>query len=175
MRRADQGLGGGGHRYTVQPRTLCFVERDGEAEPEVLLLRGSHDKRLWANQHNGVGGHVEQGEDIGSAAARELLEETGLVVDDLSLRAIVHVDVGSSCCGVLIFVFLARYRPGEWLRPCPEGDLHWVPRSQVMDLNLVEDLRELLPRLWSRSADDGVLYGCYRFDAADRLVMEWSE
>jgi len=54
----DQGVNP--DRYQLIPRTLIFLTR-GES---VLLLKGASHKRLWAERYNGVGGHVEQGEDI---------------------------------------------------------------------------------------------------------------
>ncbi|NLX42660.1 MAG: NUDIX domain-containing protein, partial [Chloroflexi bacterium] len=61
-------------RYLVVPRTLCFIS----TESQLLLLRGAPDKRLWANLLNGLGGHLEPGEDPLSGARRELCEEAGL-------------------------------------------------------------------------------------------------
>ena len=50
---------------------ICDEREPVTGEPEVLLLRGAADKRLWANRYNGLGGHVEAGEDVLSAAKRE--------------------------------------------------------------------------------------------------------
>ena len=69
MPQSDQGITK--DRYTVVPRVAIFLRR-GDA---VLLLKGAPTKRLWANKYNGLGGHVERGEDAMSAARRELLEE----------------------------------------------------------------------------------------------------
>ena len=54
--------------------TLCFVCHGDE----LLLLRHPVGGRRFPGQWNGVGGHVEPGEDVCSAAHRELREEAGL-------------------------------------------------------------------------------------------------
>ena len=58
MPKADQGVevSLSRDRYTVIPRTLCFVTRGDR----VLLLRGALTKRIWANKYNGIGGDVER-------------------------------------------------------------------------------------------------------------------
>ena len=54
-------------RYMLIPRVLIFLRRGNS----VLLLKGAPTKRLWAGKYNGVGGHVEAGEGILSAAQRK--------------------------------------------------------------------------------------------------------
>ena len=86
-------------RYTLIPRTLIFLTRGDH----VLLLKGGPEKRLWANRYNGIGGHIERGEDILTAARRELVEEAGLSVPGLRLCGVVTIDAGQEV-GIGIFV-----------------------------------------------------------------------
>ena len=58
MPKQDQGIDVSlkRQRFTVIPRTLVFITRGDH----VLLLRGSAQKRIWANKYNGIGGHIER-------------------------------------------------------------------------------------------------------------------
>ena len=134
-------------RYTVSPRTLTFL-RNGD---KVLLIKRSRRACLFPGLYNGVGGHVERGEDVLSSARREVREETGLEVTDLSLRCVLHVDEGGEQAGALVFIFVGT---ADWRRvgECAEGHLHWVPVDRLDQLPLVADLPHLLPRVLSLPA-----------------------
>jgi len=152
-------------RYMLIPRTLVFLVRD----TQVLLLKGAANKRLWANCFNGVGGHVERGEDILTAARRELKEETGLEAEDLRLCGTVVIDAGESI-GVGIYVFRGEYCGGE-LRQSEEGELQWVERDGVFDLSLVEDLKVILPRVLSLKNDEPPFAALYSYTERDELEI----
>ncbi len=169
MGKQDQGVERSRHRYHVVPRTLCFITHGDD----VLLLRGGPNKRIWPNRYNGVGGHIERGEDVLSAALREIEEETGVAVEDVQLRAVVHVDAGDPQLGILFFVFTARALDRA-VRPSEEGTLEWVPRDRVLEYDLVEDLTDLLPRVLSMGPGAPPLFGRYHYDENDRLVIEWA-
>jgi len=128
-------------RYTVIPRTLVFLTRDNQ----VLLLHGAASKRLWAGKYNGLGGHIERGESPYQAALREVQEEAGLAVQQLSLRAAVHITLPEPP-GVMLFVFVGEAPTGE-PRPSLEGTPTWVTRKALYNLPLVEDLPQLLPHV----------------------------
>jgi 8-oxo-dGTP diphosphatase len=175
MGRDDQGVAQSRARYQVIPRTLCFITHGAE----VLLLRGGPHKRLWAGLYNGVGGHVERGEDVFSAARREIAEETGLAVRDLRLAGVVHADAGDPDVGILFFVFTATAADRS-VKPSEEGALEWVPATQpagwpVVPAGLmVEDLPILLPKALAVGPADPPFFAHYSYDEHDRLVVAFA-
>lgn len=164
---SDQGVTP--ERYQLIPRTLIFLTR-GES---VLLLKGASHKRLWANRYNGVGGHIERGEDVLSAAQRELLEETGLIPDELWLAGTVTVDTGQNI-GIGLYVMKGVSKIGD-PRPSEEGELEWVAFDEIGDKDLVEDLPVLLPRVIQAKISDPPFAARYFYDEGDKLVVEFGE
>lgn len=137
--------------YQAIPRTLIFVTsvNPDDGEEEILLIKGAPNKRLWANKHNGLGGHVEVDEDILAAAQRELYEETGLDIPGLQMRGVVNIDTGRDEAGqrpgVLMFVFTGRSDTREVVTTA-EGVPQWIPITMLENLPLVDDLYEVIPR-----------------------------
>jgi 8-oxo-dGTP diphosphatase len=150
-------------RRLVFARTLCFVLSGGD----VLMLKGAPTKRLYPNLYNGVGGHVEAGEDVLTSLRREVREETGLEITGERLAAVLNAEEEGKP-GVVVFVMTAL-ATGRRVISSREGEVAWVPRADLLALDLVPDLPRLLPVVLT-SEGEGIWYGHSRFDSNGALV-----
>ena len=165
MPQSDQGVTN--DRYAVIPRTAIFLRR-GDS---FLLLKGAPTKRLWANKYNGLGGHIERGEDVLAAAKRELLEETGLTAD-LWLCGTLIVDAGET--GIALYFFTGECPQGEPV-PSKEGSAEWIPFDRISTLPIVEDLPVLLTRIQSMKRGDPPFNARSYYDEREQLIVEFAE
>ena len=161
MPQSDQGANQ--ERYAVIPRTAIFVRRGNE----YLLLKGGAAKRLWAGKYNGLGGHVERGENILASARRELLEETGITAD-LWLCGNLIVDAGEK--GVCLFLLVGENPQGE-PKASSEGMAEWIDIDRVPELPAVEDLQILLNRIHRMRMGDPPFAGRSYYDQDQKLTV----
>lgn len=88
------------------------------------------------------GGHVEAGESFTEAVKREVYEETGLKVENLSLCGIKDwtQDDGSRYVGLL---YKTSTFNGELLSS-DEGEVKWIKLSDMMNMRLADGMDKML-------------------------------
>jgi 8-oxo-dGTP diphosphatase len=160
MPQSDQGITK--DRYMLIPRMAIFARRGDE----YLLIKGAPTKRLWAGKYNGLGGHVERGEDVLTSAKRELLEEAG-VTAALWLCGTVVIDAGD--VGICMFVFCGKNVQGE-IKNSAEGTVEWVRREALSYLPVVEDLPILLDRIDQMKEGDPP-FSARSFYENDKIIL----
>ena len=108
--------------------TLCYLEQD-----DKLLMMHRIKKKNDVNQDKwiGVGGHADDLHPLGLVH----VEETGLTLTDYRFRGLVTfalkgVETQYMC------LYTATGWEGELDYDCREGDLEWVPKEQIRDLEL---------------------------------------
>lgn len=166
----EQGADATQGRWLVIPRTLCFVTH----EDAVLLMKRAPHKRVFPNQYNGLGGHIERDEDPFSSARREILEESGLHVSKLRLCAVHNIDAGAAT-GIMLFVFTAQSQTRDLQVTTPEGTLHWVNIEELATLDLVEDLLRILPRVLALPPAAPPFFVHVSYDREDVIQMRLAE
>ena len=127
------------NRYQLVPRTLVFIRHEGK----IVLIEKNKNNSLVQGQFNGVGGHVEMGEEPVESAIREVREETGLQVTGLQMVAILFIDTGINP-GIMVFVFKADSAGGT-ITESGEGRLVLLTRDEVNhEKRMMQDIPALL-------------------------------
>lgn len=129
--------------------TLCYIEK----ENKYLMLHRivkKHDvnKDKWI----GVGGHFEHGESPEDCMFREVKEETGLVPEKYRFCGVVTFlsDMGTEKeAWEYMFLYHITEYSGN-IKECDEGVLEWIPKKDLLSLELWEG-----DRLFLRYMDEG--------------------
>lgn len=118
---------------TTRLSTLCYIEQDNKY---LMLHRTTKENDINKDKWIGVGGHFEEGESPEECLLREVREETGYHLTSYRYRGIVTFLSGSGEIEYMS-LFTADGATGDPI-PCDEGELAWVEKSAVWDLNIWE-------------------------------------
>ena len=113
--------------------TLCYIEKDGKY---LMLHRTKKKNDINKDKWLGIGGKFEENESPEECIIREVNEETGLTLKSYKLRCIVTY-VSTTWETEYMYVFTSNDFVGELIE-CDEGDLKWIDKKKVLDLETWE-------------------------------------
>ena len=125
--------------------TLCYLEKDGQY---LMLHRTVKKNDVNKDKWIGVGGHFEQGESPEECLLREVKEETGYTLTSWKYRGLVTFVYGEDIVEYMS-LYTADGFEGEPIE-CDEGQLEWVDKSKISQLELWEG-----DKIFFRLLDEG--------------------
>lgn len=118
--------------------TLCYIEKD---DKYLMLHRVKKENDLNHDKWIGVGGKFEANEMPEECLLREVYEETGLTLTKYRFRGIITF-LSDQWETEYMHLFTATEYEGELtsrgMADCPEGELVWVPKSEIENLQIWE-------------------------------------
>lgn len=126
----------------MKETTLCYIEKNNK----YLMLHRTKktndpNKEKWI----GVGGKIEKDESVEECLLREVMEETGLVLTEYQYRAKIYF-YSDTYDDEIMYLYTATEFTGE-LTECKEGELAWIEKSDVLNLNLWEGDKVFLQKI----------------------------
>ena len=113
--------------------TLCYIE---DRNRYLMMHRVKKEQDINKDKYIGVGGHFEYGESPDECLMREVMEETGLTLTSYRARGIVTFIYGEYVCEYM-HLYTADGYEGD-ITDCDEGELIWIDKNKVFDLNIWE-------------------------------------
>lgn len=123
---------------------LCLLQSEG-----AYLLQ-DRVKEDWKG-YTLPGGHIEAGESIVDAVIREMQEETGVTILNPRLCGVKQFPIKGG--RYIVFLFRADQYEGE-LCSSAEGDMHWIKKEELSNVDLVSDFQELLQLMLDDSLNE---------------------
>ncbi|MGI6008102.1 MAG: NUDIX hydrolase [Ruminococcus sp.] len=113
--------------------TLCYIEQN---EKYLMLHRTVKKQDVNKDKWIGVGGHFEQDESPEECLLREVKEETGYTLNSWRFRGLVTFISGDGVTEYMC-LYTADEFSGDPIE-CDEGELAWVEKDRIEDLNIWE-------------------------------------
>lgn len=128
---------------------MCMIEDSKRGK----LLVQNRKKGTWT----GIafpGGHIEQEESIVESVIREIKEETNLDIDKVKLCGIKDWYNSKDNKRYIVFLFKTQVFSGKLLENGEEGDVYWVDKELIYDLNLANGFDKMLDVMLSDSYNE---------------------
>lgn len=115
--------------------TCCYLKVDGKT---LMLYRNKKQNDINEGKWIGIGGKIENGESPLDCVKREFLEETGLEISDIRLKAYITFPQLHSFEDEGMFLYVAYAYKGKLKENCNEGKLSWINDDMISTLPMWE-------------------------------------
>lgn len=137
----------------IEITTMCAVSSGNK----VLMINRTKSWKGWAFP----GGHLENGESIIECVKREMLEETGIVLENPIFKGIANIYNTVSHTRHIIYNFVCNKYTGIVKTQCDEGEIRWINISKFEMLTMAEGMEYRIP--------------LFLKDKIQELYIEWDE
>ena len=130
-----------GNKIAVTVDSVVFCKLDNKFKVLLIQRKKEPFKDMWALP----GGFVDEGEDLETAAKRELVEETGVVVQSMEQIQAFGKPGRDPRGHTISIAFLSRIFCEEELDPSDDAkDAKWIDVEKILDMELAFDHDEII-------------------------------
>lgn len=122
--------------------TLGYIEWNG---CYLMLYRNKKNNDPNEGKWIGIGGHIEKNETPDECFLREVQEETGIRLNNFTKRGVIDF-ISDSAENERMHLYTASVAAPDFSE-CNEGTLKWIPKADVLKLNLWEGDKHFLTPL----------------------------
>lgn len=153
------------HKFIIS--SGVFVRRGNK----YLVIKRSEQKRYAPGYAHFVGGKVERGENPYLTAKREVLEESGIRIKNMKLRAVILEisPVEGEPYDWMIYHFTANYDSGK-IKETDEGKLIWMTKSEIHKQNLFPSLKKLSRYIFDEKT--GTVFATFDYDKSGKEIVK---
>ena len=126
--------------------TLCYVINK-KSNSTLMIHRVKKENDYHQGKWNGLGGKFEQGESPEDCAIREIKEESGLTVNNITMKGFITFPMFDGKEDWYVFLFVSDKYEGK-LIDSKEGNLAWIPNEKLMEINLWDGDKIFIPWLF---------------------------
>lgn len=98
------------------------------------------------------GGHVEFTEGLFECARREIMEETGISIKNIRVKAVGMAYLEDLKREFYLHLLIADYESGDLIQNPEDGELVWLTKEEMLRVpKLLSELKEVIPYIFDES------------------------
>ena len=127
--------------------TLCYLEKDSKY---LMLHRNKKEVDINKGKWVGVGGKSENDETPEQCLKREVFEETGYILNSYEFKGLVIFNYNEDE-PLFMYLYTSTDFSGIQKDECEEGELKWINKNEILNLNLWEGDKIFLELIFKNS------------------------